>query len=442
MLREGAHVNDVNIFGETPLLWAVYGGNSEILEELLKRRANVHVKDHKNNRPLHFAAREGYTDCIKLLVEHGADIKEKDEEGFSATYTALANKKKEAFKFLLSKEPNINQKNKNGVSLFAGTIHIFPDFAVEFLNRYNPDINTVTTNGSTPLISAIHTENQGLVKALIQHGAQINQETTMNNAAVTPLLYAINNQSKSMVELLIQLRCDVNYTPRDEIFSPIFFASKKCNKDIIELLIAGGADLKQPAVINDKEYSPLYFYLYFVAFLKGFNEEILELFLSKGAPIDHDSFSLALNQKSLPALRALFKYGYKIDVSKIGYLPFCKAAKDKEHEIIRLFLEGGEIISKKDLLRCILNSDMDAFQILLGYNPDLNGYYGYNTLLTAIISADPPIEKAGEFIKALVEAGADINQPNKGNATPLRCANIVQDVQIIELLQSLGADPA
>lgn len=63
-------LNDANRFGETPLMMAVFKGNSELFDELLK--AGADPKGGTNWTALHYAATEGRTDMIEKLLALGA----------------------------------------------------------------------------------------------------------------------------------------------------------------------------------------------------------------------------------------------------------------------------------------------------------------------------------------------------------------------------------
>lgn len=62
-------VNEVNRFGETPLMLAVFKGDKQIFEELLKKGADP--KAGANWTPLHYAATEGRTWFIERLLKAG-----------------------------------------------------------------------------------------------------------------------------------------------------------------------------------------------------------------------------------------------------------------------------------------------------------------------------------------------------------------------------------
>lgn len=122
-----ADVNAVNINGSTPVHYAIYYENNDILEVLLKYGANPNVKEiegiggctpihravEKNNyelvqtllkagadpnitekngfTTLHLAARKGYKEIAKLLIDSGVDTNKRDANGYNASYWAKTN---------------------------------------------------------------------------------------------------------------------------------------------------------------------------------------------------------------------------------------------------------------------------------------------------------------------------------------------------------------
>ena len=53
LLSHGLDVNASNRAGETPLHWAVDWIRPQIVDELIKQKAEVNAKDHEGNTPLH-----------------------------------------------------------------------------------------------------------------------------------------------------------------------------------------------------------------------------------------------------------------------------------------------------------------------------------------------------------------------------------------------------
>ena len=64
-----------NIKGNTALHTAVDCEYKNAAEMLLKLRANVNATNNNKETPLHFAAYNTNTDLMKMLIDHGADSK-------------------------------------------------------------------------------------------------------------------------------------------------------------------------------------------------------------------------------------------------------------------------------------------------------------------------------------------------------------------------------
>lgn len=81
LLANGAAVDAVDAFNNTPLLNASMNGWDEVVTLLLDRGASVTAVDSKGRTPLHLAATNGQDGVIKLLLAKGASLTAKDSEG-------------------------------------------------------------------------------------------------------------------------------------------------------------------------------------------------------------------------------------------------------------------------------------------------------------------------------------------------------------------------
>ncbi len=87
LLQANANVNVENAKGRTPLF---YSNNSDQIELLTKRKADVNHQDMDGNTALHIFSANGNTEIVNKLLELGADAK-------------LANKKGETYKDIQEK---------------------------------------------------------------------------------------------------------------------------------------------------------------------------------------------------------------------------------------------------------------------------------------------------------------------------------------------------
>jgi ankyrin repeat protein len=90
----------VNKGGMTALHMACMHGHLEVVQILLDRGANVHVRDNNGSFPLHVAAAFNHADVCRLLLEYGADPDRKDWRNMTALEVAQQNKAERAVAML------------------------------------------------------------------------------------------------------------------------------------------------------------------------------------------------------------------------------------------------------------------------------------------------------------------------------------------------------
>ena len=120
LLRKSANVNVKDNFGETALHNVATSGNGELLRLLLETGANIDAKDHWNKTALHVAAIFGHEGILRLLVGIGADINAKDKHGRTALYRAALSGHERVVQLLLEMGADINAKGQ----LTSTALHI------------------------------------------------------------------------------------------------------------------------------------------------------------------------------------------------------------------------------------------------------------------------------------------------------------------------------
>jgi ankyrin repeat protein len=79
-----ADVNRREADGSTPLQWAVFKGDVDEVQRLIKAGANVALANNYGATPMGLAAEVGNARIIKLLLEAGADANSANPEGMTA----------------------------------------------------------------------------------------------------------------------------------------------------------------------------------------------------------------------------------------------------------------------------------------------------------------------------------------------------------------------
>jgi uncharacterized protein len=106
-------VNMLNQVGESPLMMAVFRGNTELVNALLARDADVNKPGWT---PLHYAATAGNIPLITLLLEKHAYIDAESPNGTTPLMMAAQYGNPAAVKLLLEEGADASLKNELGLS--------------------------------------------------------------------------------------------------------------------------------------------------------------------------------------------------------------------------------------------------------------------------------------------------------------------------------------
>ena len=130
-LTHGAEVNVANKYGDTPLDEATAFAKQETIT--LPQQAGAkhgegfrikaaptatgsHIPANILNADLHTAAEEGNTEEVELLLDRGANIETKDKDGLTPLMIAAKWGKTETVELLLDRGANIETKDKDGLT--------------------------------------------------------------------------------------------------------------------------------------------------------------------------------------------------------------------------------------------------------------------------------------------------------------------------------------
>ncbi len=221
---DSSDINTQDKCGDTLLHKIAEAGNAKIMELLLNKGADVHLKGEINDTPLHRAATP---ECVKLLINRGANIHARTRGG----YTPLNCQE-------ILKQPK----------------------SVKLLIQLGANVNTKTEFGDTPLHNATSPK---VAKILIKNGADVHARTwgRSNLAGQTPLHRAVwhydettaqRAKSKKFIKVLLNNGALDDINVQDKYGrTPLHFASHKNAR----ILINHGADIN----ICENEYgTPLH----------------------------------------------------------------------------------------------------------------------------------------------------------------------------------------
>ena len=187
LLKRGARADVVNDYGSSPLAEAVKLADSGLVDQLLDAGANPESPNADGQTALMLAARAGALDVAKTLVEHGADVNAKEEwRGQTALMWAADGNFPDLAQFLIA--------NGADVRVRAHANEWDAQITSEPRAQYRP------TGGLTPLLYAARSGCSRCVRAMLEAGAEINQP---NPDGVTPLMVSIDNFHYDTARLLL-----------------------------------------------------------------------------------------------------------------------------------------------------------------------------------------------------------------------------------------------
>jgi ankyrin repeat protein len=196
--------------------------------------ANIFTFEHVRCRDAIFTAISkagGNTEIIEALIRHGADINVQLKE---SNITPLIY--------------SINLLEKYKDSIRVNNVLTI----TSFLLRSGSNVNLRTQNGSTALHYAVKNGVNDIVKLLLENGAEIN---VVNESGNTPLHYAVKNADNQIVKLLLENGADVNLQPLN-CDTALHYAAQIGDIDLVKLLLEKGAKKDQ---INGFNAPPMYY---------------------------------------------------------------------------------------------------------------------------------------------------------------------------------------
>lgn len=184
MLARGAKA-DTTEFGGTPLSWAAYNGDVEMMKLLIAAGASLTLESDMGFSPMGSAVQQGRIACIELLLKQGVDI---------------------------------NRRYRNGGTALMSTVPTTPEDdvhlgVVRYLLKRGADPNIRDDLGLTALHWLVHCDRgtpQRLcecVRALIAAGADVNART-MRNKGRTALHHAAVGGRVELVTVLLAAGAD------------------------------------------------------------------------------------------------------------------------------------------------------------------------------------------------------------------------------------------
>jgi len=503
LLAKGADVNARNNKGQTPLHsaapWTYFPERHPYRAAyfLLAHGAEVNAKDSSGCTPLHLAAHNGQKQVVELLLTKGADIEAKAADGTTALLSALNGEDDshyDVMEFLLDKGADINAARSDGLT----ALHIAAEYGigtfVELLISRGADVNAQSRDGETPLDRAALTSSVKICDLLIAKGAKVHGlhstaivgdlakvKSFVNEGCTTAekefalcaaaacghgdvvswlisqgvpanarnkrnrsaLMCAAAGGGVDVARRLLVTGADVS--SKASLTKALGFAAYFGQKEVVELLIANGADVNRqgtPSIFDGAVFTG--------------NKEIADLLLEKGAV-----------QKAVPAgvcmrgwtdtLELLIKKSADINSGVLrGYPPsFFAVWYDHPDTLGRLLTHGADANAEDrrgwSLLHyAVVFPDITKLLLEKGANPNAverargqtplhvaaSGYNEGRDYKTMPFQRHWKSESVEPSVELLIKYGANVNTKDWEGNTPLALAQEKGYAEIVELLKN------
>jgi len=209
--------------GMTALHWAAYHDNPEIVDLLVRARANVNAANRYGVTPLSLACTNGNGAMVERLLTAGADPNTPLPGGETPLMTAARTGKLAAVNALLSHGAKVDGKDdRRGQTALMWAAAEGHAAVVQALIAAGADFKTRLTSGFSPLLFAVREGRLDVVRVLLNAGADVNETIPADGprrrgyggavppAGTTPLLLAVKNAHFELAAALLDAGANPN----------------------------------------------------------------------------------------------------------------------------------------------------------------------------------------------------------------------------------------
>lgn len=427
------------------LLTAIKASDLNEVEKILTANPTlVQSTDLQGYPILQQAVRWRDAPMVKLLLDKGADINALDREGKTPLHHAVWSRQEAMVRLLLERGADLNVKNtpRPGAlppqnvlysALHAGDANILKLLIEKGASVTNLRDGTNTRIGDFLLDVTSRAGDLELTKYLLQK--------TPAPHPYSILQHPIERGDKAMVELLLDNQVSPITSPlepdeeRPGIDAPLHWAARAGQKEIAELLLKRGADLK---AINHYARTPL------AEAVSARDHEMVRFFLEKGAaaienrPDRSGALRHLIPTQDRALIDLLVKGGVRlfdplVNAILMGDLETVKKRALTPNENDSLYNYAQEKISPLHIAALMGQTAIVQWLLENGFTPKLTTKTEQTPLHWAVLSGSAPT------VQLLLDKGADVNAVDSNGQTPLHRAALTAGREIISPLLDKGA---
>lgn len=395
----------------------------QAIVELSSPETDVNMRMADGTTPLHWAVYHGNLDLVEELVDAGADVNARNEYGSSPMSEAGVRADAEILRMLLDADADVESPTLEGQTVLMSVVRTPNVRAAELLLQRGANPNAFESwRGQTALMFAASQSQPEMVRLLLNNGArpdavskqedwprQVTNEPRPQSrplGAFTALLLAAREGCALCAEYLVEGGADLNKVDPNGI-TPLLMATLNARWDVAKVLIEAGADVNR---WDTWGRAPLYSTVDYNTVPRG------------GRP-DRPSLDATT---PVQVARLLLEKGANPNMQLKIFPPYRSLGNDR----------GGDsmlTVGTTPLIRAAKAGDLNMVELLLAHKalPDLKSQPGYTPLMASSGLGSTALDLRAKFrdeqrgistAKMLLAAGADINARDAQGRTTLNGA--------------------
>jgi ankyrin repeat protein len=274
----GVDVDTPNVLGETGLMLACKVGNLAIAEKLIQWGANVHARSNEGRTCLTYASRYGHDDCVSRLILAGASVNAANNDGYTPLMKATCYGHVSVVDWLLAAGADVHKRNNDGRTALNLTKVLKQNEIRKKLEVFAAQQSPRPVTDLSPKKSVVgvfwkayEAGNVCMAKNLLEAGIEVN--TTKPYAGNTGLILASKVGDMEMVEKLLAAGADL-HASNEEGDNSLILACRYGHPNVVSKLLAAGADAD---ATNNRGYTAM------MKAVVGRHVKCLDLLLDNGA---------------------------------------------------------------------------------------------------------------------------------------------------------------
>jgi len=169
--------------------------------------------------------------------------------------------------------------------------------------------------------------------------------------------------------------------------------------------------------------------------------------VNRAAPDGYAPLDIAVLNGSLETLQALVNAGAELDTPRRGCTPLVLAARRNKADIVRILAGAGAdpdacFEGRTALMIAVEHGYADVTAALVEVGADVEAEADGMTVLMRAIQPMNCDAASPAAVKALIEAGVDVNRVDREGYTPLMRAAVAAGPEVVKALLAAGADAA